>query len=106
MSEQVEVTYVAGGNTFDAKDSVGIKRYRLIGVDTPEKGQPGYSEATESLKNIIASKTVATEVAGIDRYGLLLVYVQTADGANVNTTMKKIAEKIDTAEYAELAKQM
>ena len=38
--------YVIDGDTY----KIGDKRYRLCGINTPEKGQAGYSEAGAALK--------------------------------------------------------
>lgn len=48
------VTNIVDGDTFDAIVDLGYGshmeiRFRLVGVDTPERGQEGYDEAKEYL---------------------------------------------------------
>jgi endonuclease YncB( thermonuclease family) len=66
-------------------------RVRLLRVDTPERGQPGYREATQALTTMLADREVymAFEAPGMPergRYGRVLAYVY-ADGMNVNVEM-------------------
>ena len=49
------------GDTFDADVDLGFHvwkrvRFRLLDVDTPERGQPGFVEATGKLEQLLASK--------------------------------------------------
>ncbi len=57
------------------------ERVRLIGIDTPEKGEMFYEEAKAKLKELIESKEVRLEkdVSEKDRYGRLLRYVYVED---------------------------
>jgi len=55
---------------------------RLVGIDTPERGQDGYEQAKVALSELM-SDSVRIEFAGGDDkdvYGRLLVWVWTADG--------------------------
>ena len=67
------VTRVVDGDTIELE---GGERVRLICIDTPERGQPGYAEAKEFLRQLIEGKhvTVTREDghADRDRYGRLL----------------------------------
>lgn len=60
---------------------------RLLRINTPERGRPGYGEATESLRELIGGRSVALEFENgeieRDRYDRLLAYVF-ADGVNAN----------------------
>lgn len=54
------------------------ERVRIIGIDTPERGQCGYAEATANMQQLVAGKRVrltASARADRDRYGRLLRYV-------------------------------
>jgi hypothetical protein len=77
------VTDVVDGDTLDVSSGM---RVRIIGIDTPERGDCGFDAATASLRSLVAGKTV-TLVAGArddtDRYGRLLRYVDTSDGIDV-----------------------
>ena len=55
----------------------GGHHIRYIGIDTPEKGQSYYEEATEYNKALVAGKTVRleTDVTNKDKFGRLLRYV-------------------------------
>lgn len=55
---------------------------RLAGIDTPERGQCGYSEATANLRRTLAGNTLTLTKAGItdrDRYGRLIRYVDVGE---------------------------
>lgn len=59
-------------------------RFRLAGIDTPERGQPGYAEArtlAESLCPIGSTVTVTTYKA--DKYGRFLADITTPTGGDV-----------------------
>lgn len=83
-SAQWSVVFVIDGDTFDAERNGETERVRIIGIDTPERDQCGYAEATTALRDAIGGRTV-TLVAGAptdrDAYGRLLRYVE-VDGAD------------------------
>lgn len=82
----LRVTSVVDGDTLDLSDGTII---RLIGIDTPERGQCGYSEATGIMTGLVAGFDI-TLVPGarddVDKYGRLLRYVETP-GVDVNLAM-------------------
>jgi Excalibur calcium-binding domain/Staphylococcal nuclease homologue len=81
------VTDVIDGDTVDV--STG-ERIRIIGIDTPERGQCGFAEATSHLESLVSGKTVALVPgarADKDRYGRLLRYVDTSDGIDVGLAL-------------------
>jgi endonuclease YncB( thermonuclease family) len=52
------VAYI-DGDTIDVKNTFGhVERIRLIGIDTPEKGECGYFEATGALAMMIKDSKV------------------------------------------------
>lgn len=68
------------GDTIDVEIDLGFynfsrQRLRLLGIDTPERGQPGYSEAKQFVQDQLAGNqfTVRTEKAG--KYGRFLAEV-------------------------------
>lgn len=70
----------------------GVGRVRLVGIDAPEKGQPGYEEASNYVKSKCLGKTVYLDVDNArpkDKYGrtLAIVYV---DGININQELFKL----------------
>lgn len=90
------VTRVVDGDTVDLTFAGGrSERLRLIGVDTPETvhptigEEPGGREASDFTKTALAGKTVLVEfdIEERDRYGRLLGYVYTNDGAMFNAVL-------------------
>lgn len=72
--EERIVTRVVDGDTIDVE---GGERVRLQDIDTPERGEECYSEATNRLKELVDGKLVVLERRGEDRdvYDRLLRYV-------------------------------
>lgn len=69
--------YVVDGDTIDVE---GVGRIRFVGVNTPERGKPGYQEAKDFVKSYCLGKTVYLDVDDAknhDKYGrtLAVVYV-------------------------------
>jgi endonuclease YncB( thermonuclease family) len=70
------VTHVVDGDTIDVG---GVGRVRLIGIDTPERGECGHDEATRELERLVLDETVVLRSGAQedeDRYGRLLRYVE------------------------------
>lgn len=75
------VSEVIDGDTFKAKD--GWKRnekrgdtVRPTGYNTPEKGEPGYEQAKQRLKDLILDKKVYIKSAkAVDEWGRLVADV-------------------------------
>lgn len=82
----VVVIEVVDGDTIVV---AGGQRVRMIGIDTPERGQCGYYEATAALTALVGLRPVVL-VGGarddVDRYGRLLRYVD-VDGVDANLEM-------------------
>ena len=78
----IPVLRVIDGDTFTTS---GNQSVRLFGVDTPERGEPCYREATDRLREL-ASGEVRVELGprSKDRYGRLLCYVYTQDGDSID----------------------
>jgi micrococcal nuclease len=73
------IQHIVDGDTFDCRLDLGHRisvdcRFRLFGVNAPERGQPGYSEATSAFK-AIAQAHMGEELAVVtwkdkrDKYG-------------------------------------
>lgn len=80
------VTHVVDGDTIDVTGGV---RVRLIGIDTPERGACGATEATAALRALVDGRRVVLVPGArddVDRYGRLLRYVE-VDGVDVNLEM-------------------
>ena len=72
---------VIDGDTIEVIIGGTRESVRLIGIDTPERGQPGASEATARVEALLAGGRVYLEadVRDRDRYDRLLRYVWTND---------------------------
>ena len=86
------VTHVVDGDTVDAQRPDGsVVRVRLIGIDTPERGQCGYAEASNHMEDIALGRTVAlvadSTQDATDRYGRTLAYLDRDDGLDLGLDM-------------------
>jgi len=68
------ISEVIDGDTVKLQNG---KTVRLLGINTPEKGQPYYEESTSRLRELIEGKEVILEkdVDDKDQYGRLLRYI-------------------------------
>lgn len=85
---------VVDGDTFDA---FPVGRIRLADINTPEKGEPGYSEARDFLKSLIYNRQVYLDVDDInvmDKYNRLvcLVYIKHNSTHLLNVNLKLLLE--------------
>ena len=85
------VSRVIDGDTLQLQNGDIV---RLICIDTPEKGEEGFEEATSQLQKLAGNKIVRLEkdVSETDQYGRLLRYVYTYDNGEevfVNKQMVK-----------------
>ncbi len=66
-----KVTKVIDGDTIEIDAG---KSVRLIGIDTPESGEPYYNEAKKALENLLLNQKVTLEkdISETDQYGRLL----------------------------------
>jgi len=87
------VVNVIDGDTIELQDG---SRVRYLGIDTPETGEPYYSEATARNKELVEGKVVYLQKGKRDRdeYDRLLRYVY-IDGVFVNAEL--VAQGFATA---------
>lgn len=80
--ETVTVAKVVDGDTIELTDG---RRVRYIGINTPERGQPFYQEATEVNRQLVGGKDIQLEfdVDTFDQYGRTLAYIW-VDGTMAN----------------------
>ena len=78
----VEVTRIIDGDTIEVDDNETI---RLLGINTPERGEKYYKEAKEFLEMVLMNKTIKLEFGKDkkDKYGRTLAYIF-RDSSNVN----------------------
>lgn len=76
------VARVVDGDTIELTDG---RRVRYIGVNTPERGQPYYSEASEANRQLVDGRQVQLEFDQdtFDQYGRTLAYIW-VDGVMAN----------------------
>jgi endonuclease YncB( thermonuclease family) len=72
------VTRVIDGDTIEIETE---ERVRLICIDTPERGEEGYIEASNYLQGLILNKEVklVKDKSETDRYGRLVRYIYVGD---------------------------
>lgn len=68
------VTRVIDGDTIELANGQGV---RVVGIDTPERGECGYDTATTNMQRLVLGKRVLLTVSDedTDRHGRLLRYV-------------------------------
>lgn len=88
---EATVLRVIDGDTIEVDISGNLFRVRYIGIDTPEVGEQGYSEATQLNSQLVSGKVVKLEkdVSETDQYGRLLRYVY-VDDAFVNAELVRL----------------
>lgn len=85
LKEKTIATNVIDGDTIVIS---GGERVRLLGIDTPEKGEVFYKESKERLEQLIENKEILLEKEGDnkDKYDRLLRYIFLND-TNINLLM-------------------
>lgn len=86
------VVNVVDGDTVDAQVDLGFKitthqRLRLAHIDTPERGQPGFAEAGNALREMVLNKPVTICTQKISKWGYYLAEVMLPDGSDVSKRM-------------------
>ena len=90
MAKNEKVTRVIDGDTF--KTTRRTKSIRLANVDAPEKGQPGYSKATNALRSLIKGEKVRVQTVARDKYGRAVAKVYVGN-KSVNKAMNDLLKK-------------
>lgn len=82
----VEVMEVIDGDTIVVDYDGFETTVRYIGVDTPERNEPYYQEATDFNRSLVGRQTIylVKDVSEVDQYGRLLRYIYLPDGTFVN----------------------
>ena len=86
----VKVIKISDGDTFVGinRDNLQIK-FRIWGIDAPEKKQAYGTKSKEFLSDLIFGKTITVDVQKQDGWGRYLTYVYTPDGKDVSFEMIK-----------------
>ena len=79
------ITNVVDGDTVDVNVDLGFKVYskqriRLAGIDTPERGQPGYQEAKDRVTELVLNKEVCLQTFKASKFGYYLGILVVVDG--------------------------
>ena len=79
--EEAKVLRVVDGDTIDVEINGERHRVRYIGMNTPERNEPCFDEATQANVDLALGKAVhlVSDVSETDRYGRLLRYVYVGD---------------------------
>lgn len=75
--ETGQVTNVIDGDTIDVMLNGEVVRVRYVGVNTPERDEVCYSDATNANRRMVENQTVTLvrDTSNTDRYGRLLRYI-------------------------------
>lgn len=79
--ERAVVTRVIDGDTIDVRINGEIQRVRYVGINTPERDEICYAEATAANAALVEGQTVrmVPDVSNTDIYGRLLRYIYVGD---------------------------
>jgi micrococcal nuclease len=79
--EIAQVVRVIDGDTIDVNINGEVVRVRYVGVNTPERNEPCYQEATHANRQLVEGKTVrlVQDTSNTDRYDRLLRYIYVGD---------------------------
>lgn len=84
LREKILITRVIDGDTVEAGDL----KIRLLGINSPEKGEVLYLEAKEFLEEKVLNKSVGVEFKGKDKYYRELGYLFNRN-LNINVELVK-----------------
>lgn len=76
------------------------QRYRLWGIDAPEKDEPGGSAATHALRAIIDGQALDCDVLDVDRYDRPVIHCLLPDGQDPACEMVSEGHATDWPKYS------
>ena len=86
--ETARVLKIVDGDTLDVLLDGREERARVFGIDTPERGQPCFREASDRLEALAGSQVrLRPDARARDRYGRLLRYLYAPDGRSIDAAM-------------------
>ncbi len=105
----VDLGRVIDGDTIEVEYHGEQEKVRLLNINTVERGEPGYDEATDALKKILAGQNISLEfeekgVEMRDKDGRLLCYVfvdQQRRRINANIEMVRLGHSKFWVKYGE-----
>jgi Micrococcal nuclease (thermonuclease) homologs len=92
--EHVTLLRVIDGDTIQVAIDVGFRFQttqilRLVELDTPERGQPGFIEAKAKLQAVLADHRLAVRTFKQDSFGRWLAAVWIGEAINVSRLMRE-----------------
>lgn len=98
----LDVLKVVDGDTLDCRIDLGLHlsaalRFRILGLDTPERGQPGWKEATDYVRAWLDGRDLAVETYKTDSFGRWLgnVYQTSAEPEGYPTLTAAVITYMD-----------
>ncbi|MDD2475318.1 MAG: thermonuclease family protein [Dysgonamonadaceae bacterium] len=86
----VKVVSISDGDTFKGlTEDKKVIKFRIYGIDAPEKHQAFGNKATKYFSDLIFGKIVGIKVQSTDYFGREVVWVYTHDGKDVSAEMLK-----------------
>lgn len=84
--DYARVVRIVDGDTIVVELAGTQETVRYIGIDTPERGEPGYDAATEANRALVETRRVrlVRDISDRDRFDRLLRFVYLEDGTHVN----------------------
>jgi micrococcal nuclease len=84
-----QVVRALDGDTLEVLHNHHAERFRLSGMDCPEKGQAYGKRAKQAASELVLGEEVTLQTFGKDRYGRILADVLLINGTNVNHKLIK-----------------
>jgi len=89
---KAKIEHVVDGDTIDAVIDLGFKvstrqRMRLARIDTPERGQDGYTEARVFVRDAVLEKLVKIRTEKVSKWGYYLAEIILDDGRNLSDAL-------------------
>ncbi|MEX1018201.1 MAG: thermonuclease family protein [Litorilinea sp.] len=88
-AELARVVHIVDGDTIEVEINGARRRVRYLGMDTPEREQPGYLDATHANRALVENQSVylVREQSDTDVFDRLLRHLYREDGTHVNATL-------------------
>jgi len=94
---KAQVVNWVDGDTVDLRVDLGFRmwaetRFRLASIDTPERGQPNWAEATAKARELapVGSAVIIQTFKSADKYGRWLVEIWNPEGQEINSTLVEL----------------
>lgn len=91
---------VVDGDTFKAKVQGVVMKFRLQGIDAPERDQPYGSKSTALLEQLLRDRQLVLVFSDVDSYGRIVTQAWVGD-VNVNEEMVRRGAAWFDAEYSD-----